>query len=544
MEQLALACFGDSDESLAKLSTLITSFANFTVQYNFSCISLALIMMSQKECTSDDGNCAIGEQADWVEGASEAGIFVGAVIGEIYFGYLGDYFGRSEAMILAMSIAFVSIFISAFFSLGTSETVYAVLILFRFVAGIGLGGMFPLAATKASEDASQHAGKVNSKASSWSFFWQLPALLMPYFLGIILTKSSLGHNARWRFILGFGLIPCFFTLLTLFIERPLRARKLLQRQEQATAHIAMGSFASHSSGHPSGLPAEDDIVVSDSSQHQKKRQSGAFLSSHSELTLKQIIHLLQTQPSLRWRLLAAGGSWFIYDVVVYGLGLLSTYTISAITDDDGNISSSKSVRVLCEEQLIALCAIIPATILSIQLVPLLGLKYLQMLGFAVQGLCCLMIAISFPFLHAENPKALFGLYCVVYASLNFGSGITTFALPAALFPKEIRTTFNGMAAAMGKTGAVVSTFSFYLIAESAGYPCLLAICASISLFGSVFTWFMIDSKQLMSEEKPAFGGDSDKHASGEENTGERSEYTHNAMFTTESTHQSSSHVVA
>lgn len=495
--------FADDDAAFATLSTMITSFANFTVQYNFSCVSLALIMMSQGNCTSDDGNCATGEQAAWVEGASEAGIFVGAVIGEICFGYLGDYFGRSEAMILAMSLAFVSIFISSFLSLGSPDAVYAIIILFRFVAGIGLGGMFPLAATKASEDGSHHAGKVNSQASSFSFFWQLPALLLPYILGIIAVDSSLGANARWRLILGFGLIPCFFTLVGLFLERPLLAKRAQRRAAEASSTVIAMHSRTASSG-AAATPADDIVVGHETTKRMSAASAfGSPFASHSELTVAQVVHLLRTQPTLRRNLLAAGGSWFLYDVVVYGLGLLSTYTIAAITDDDGNISSTKSVRVLCTDQLIALSAIIPATMLSIYLVPLMGLRNLQMLGFLVQGLSCLLIAASFTSLNHAYPKVLFGLYVVVYATLNFGSGITTFALPAALFPKEIRTTFNGLAAAMGKVGAVVSTFSFYLIAESAGFPALLGICAGIALFAVWFTWALVDPTQLLSEDTDA-----------------------------------------
>lgn len=477
--------------------------ANFSVQYNFSSISLALIIMSQSVCTSTDDNCAQGIQADWVEGASEAGIFIGAVCGEIGFGYLGDYFGRSEAMIMAMLIAFLGTFISAFFSFGAPTSVYSTIITFRFMTGIGLGGMFPLSATKASEDAARQAGRVNSQASSWSFFWQLPALLMPYILGIMVSSSDLSSDSRWRFILGFGVIPCFFTLCFLFYERRLLGQRS-QRQKvddkSIEVHSRRNSQQSNSEEQKSDLFTHQNTILNSSPRPNNNALTPATAPIiHNELSLSQIYHLLSTQPLLRQKLLAAGGSWFLYDVVIYGLGLLSTYTISAIDTDDGNISSDSSVRELCEQQLIALAGVIPATIVSIWLVPYMGLKNLQMLGFTFMGVCSLIIAASFTTLSHNQPQTLFGLYCVVYASLNFGAGITTFALPAALFPKEIRTTFNGLAAAMGKTGAVLSTFTFYLIAEQAGYPALLAICAALSFFGVVFTFVLIDPAHLLTD---------------------------------------------
>lgn len=501
--------YEDEDRLLGVVSTWITSMANFSVQYNFASISLAFIIMSQSVCTSTDDNCAQGIQADWVEGASEAGIFIGAVCGEIGFGYLGDYFGRSEAMIMAMLIAFLGTFISAFFSFGGPTAVYSTIITFRFMTGIGLGGMFPLSATKASEDAARQAGRVNSQASSWSFFWQLPALLMPYLLGIAVSNSDLSSESRWRFILGFGVIPCFLTLCFLFYERRLlsqRAQKQKVDDKSIEVHSRNSSQHSNAEEQKSDLFTHQNTILNSSPRPNNNSLTPTTAPIiHSELSLGQIYHLLTTQPLLRQKLLAAGGSWFLYDVVVYGLGLLSTYTISAIDTDDGNISSDASVRELCEQQLIALASVCPATILSIWLVPHMGLKYLQMLGFAFMGVCSLIVAATFTTLSHNQPRTLFGLYCVVYASLNFGAGITTFSLPAALFPKEIRTTFNGLAAAMGKIGAVLSTFTFYLIAEQAGYPTLLAICSAVSFFGVVFTYVLIDSTHLLTDSSAGQG---------------------------------------
>ena len=38
--------------------------------------------------------------------------------------------------------------------------------------------------------------------------------------------------------------------------------------------------------------------------------------------------------------------------------------------------------------------------------------------------------------------------------------MTTFVLPSAVFPTEIRTTFNGIAAACGKLGAIGGIWLF------------------------------------------------------------------------------------
>lgn len=44
------------------------------------------------------------------------------------------------------------------------------------------------------------------------------------------------------------------------------------------------------------------------------------------------------------------------------------------------------------------------------------------------------------------------LYGLSFFFNDFGPGATTFLLPAKMFPKEIKATLNGIAAASGKIG--------------------------------------------------------------------------------------------
>jgi hypothetical protein len=54
------------------ISSIITATSNFSVQYNFQSISIALLVMSASECTSNDDSCKSGEQAEWVTGTATA----------------------------------------------------------------------------------------------------------------------------------------------------------------------------------------------------------------------------------------------------------------------------------------------------------------------------------------------------------------------------------------------------------------------------------------------------------------------------------------
>ena len=134
--------------------------------------------MSASVCTENDDNCKDGNQANWVKGTETATVFIGAIIGQLTMGYAGDVLGRNAAMILTLSIASISAFLSSVASYGDPTTIYAIIIIFRFTLGIGLGGVYPLSATKAAEDGGDSKGHVDLTSASYAFFWQVPGSMV------------------------------------------------------------------------------------------------------------------------------------------------------------------------------------------------------------------------------------------------------------------------------------------------------------------------------------------------------------------------------
>lgn len=95
-------------------------------------------------------------------------------------GYAGDILGRNAALVFTLSLVSVSALFSALLSQGSPTSVYATIICFRFLLGIGAGGVYPLSATKAAEDAGENSkGKgVDILAASYAFFWQVPGSMV------------------------------------------------------------------------------------------------------------------------------------------------------------------------------------------------------------------------------------------------------------------------------------------------------------------------------------------------------------------------------
>lgn len=155
-----------------------SAVGNFSVQYNFQSIAICLIIMSVSQCTLNDKECKEGEQAGWVASTATATVFIGAMTGQLLMGYVGDVLGRNAAMTLTLSMVVVGALSSAVVSYGSATAVYIVVIISRFVLGIGVGGVYPLSATKASEDGGDSKGITDPSAAAWAFFWQVPGSMV------------------------------------------------------------------------------------------------------------------------------------------------------------------------------------------------------------------------------------------------------------------------------------------------------------------------------------------------------------------------------
>eukprot|EP00494_Astrolonche_serrata_P034136 UN34405 len=139
------------------------------------------------------------ELEDWLSGLLDSSVFYGAIAGMVIMGYLGDVIGRNRAMLFTMTLLASGALGSALCSWGSGKTIYITIACFRFLLGIGSGGVYPLYAAKAVEEC-QHGGDVISKSqnSARGFFWRLPGALLVFVVAIILHFSGSRTEFQWR----------------------------------------------------------------------------------------------------------------------------------------------------------------------------------------------------------------------------------------------------------------------------------------------------------------------------------------------------------
>ncbi|MER5917756.1 MFS transporter [Streptomyces sp. NPDC001982] len=127
----------------------------------------------------------------------------------------------------------------------------------------------------------------------------------------------------------------------------------------------------------------------------------------------------------------------------------------------------------------------------------IGRVPLQLTGFAVMtfALCVLAVGNQLP----GGADAHLGIVVVGFALfnmfMNLGPNATTFALPAEVFPSEMRTAGHGFAAGCGKLGAALGTFLFPVLLSSVGESALLYGVAVACALGFLVTFaFRVETR--------------------------------------------------
>ena len=160
-------------------SNFIPALSNFTIQYNLTSASIALPFMQAHPAFAPPG---------WVAYVLLGAAFIGAVLGMVVMGYLGDLLGRRRAMVLTLAFQAGGALGGALLTWGSAERIYTVFAACRLVLGIGVGGMYPLSASHSAEGSS--TAEDPATRVGWAFFWQTPGAMAPYAVALLLLLAA------------------------------------------------------------------------------------------------------------------------------------------------------------------------------------------------------------------------------------------------------------------------------------------------------------------------------------------------------------------
>ncbi|RAO66587.1 uncharacterized protein BHQ10_002599 [Talaromyces amestolkiae] len=437
---------------------IVAGVGFFTDAYDIFAINMASAMLGVVFWV-DSNKGKIPTNSDTAIKVATSG---GTVIGQLAFGWLADHVGRKRMYGLELIIMIFATLAQSLSSDSPSMSIVGVLIFWRVIMGIGIGGDYPLSSIITSEFATtKWRGAMMGSVFAMQGIGQLVGALIALIVTAGFKESletastvakctgvcNIAVDKMWRVVIGFGAVPAVFALyyrLTI-PETPRYTfdinRDIVQASQDISAYLE-GSRE----GHPDQVQRAAAIQKDSERLAAPKASWSDFIAHYSQWKNGRV-------------LLGTAGSWFFLDVAFYGLGLNNSIILSAIGWSGGSnvyhIFYNTAVG-----NLILICAgAIPGYWVTVATVDTIGRKPIQLGGFIM--LTILFIVIGFAYDPLKNShNGLLALYVLAQFFFNFGPNATTFIVPGECFPTRYRSTSHGFSAASGKVGAIIAQCVF------------------------------------------------------------------------------------
>ncbi|TXT09303.1 uncharacterized protein COLE_03237 [Cutaneotrichosporon oleaginosum] len=363
--------------------------------------------------------------------------FAGMVLGQLAFGVLSDKWSRKYSMFVCTGIIFVFSILCAC-AAGPGQTLFNCLIAFRFLLGIGIGGEYPSGSVTAAE--STEAAGVKKGQQQRLFIWATNTMLDLAF-AIAWVRSPLTRifgdahlRAVWRGVLLLGAIPPLVLLIArVFMHEP-----------------------------------------------------QSYLRNNMRHTRIPYALILRRYWA---RLLAVSVIWFIYDWITYPFGMYSDTIVARAAP---NASFAQTLGWGC----LVNAFYVPGTIAGSFLADWIGPKYCLITGLVLQAVFGFALSGAYDrFFPTASGAALTLTLVLAFGEVGPGNNLGLLA-SKAIGPTAARGQLYGIAAAIGKVGAFIGSYTFpqiqadmdarsaylghtglfYIGAALAGFSAIIALC--------------------------------------------------------------------
>jgi len=380
----------------------------------------------------------------------------GTVIGQFGFGWAADQVGRKRMYGLELILIIFATLAQALTSSSPSISIVGIIIFWRVLMGIGIGGDYPLSSIITSEFATTRwrgamMGSVFAMQGLGQFGAGIIALIVTAgFRESLQSGSSVAHcggvcglavDKMWRVIIGMGAVPgCIALYYRLTIPETPRYTFDVSRDV-----VKAGSdIKSYLNNKPEGIPDEIARVqaVRDNANQLAvpKGSLSDFWRHYSQWKYGKV-------------LLGTAGSWFLLDVAFYGVSLNNAVILQAIGYSGGANVYEIFYNTAVGNIIIVCAGAIPGYWVTVALVDTVGRKPIQLMGFSILTIIFCIMGFGY---NVIGTHGLLACYVLAQFFFNFGPNATTFIVPGECFPTRYRSTSHGFSAASGKIGSIIA----------------------------------------------------------------------------------------
>lgn len=391
-------------------------------------------------------------QASWIASAGFAGMAIGASVG----GLLADRFGRRSVFAVTLLVYGVAT--------GASALVggLAMLLVLRFLVGLGLGAELPVASTYVSEFApARIRGRVIVILEAfWAVGWTAAALI-GYFV-----IPQVDEGWRWAFVVG--AIPAVYALVVRW-GLPESARWLERRGRHAEAEAVVRSFETTSA------TASREVSVSAGPE---TIAAPAAVSSTGRLRALW-------SPEFRGRTASLWLVWFCVNFSYYGAFIWIPTIL--YTQGYDLVRSFGFTLIITLAQL-------PGYAVSAWLIEVWG-RRLTLSVFLIGSAASAVV-----FGTAGTEAVIIGAGMVL-SFFNLGAWGALYAVTPEMYPTSLRGTGAGWAAGVGRIASILAPLSVPPLLMWGGAPMLFVVFAIFFVLAAVGAWGLVDRRGVSLDDR-------------------------------------------
>jgi PHS family inorganic phosphate transporter-like MFS transporter len=420
----------------------------FADAYDLFVIDLVLSILQEQASVDPSGMGFTQSSKALIASATS----IGAVVGMLLFGVIGDRVGRRAGVLVTGSLVAIGSLLSAACVRSETVSLMTQMTIYRTLLGVGIGGEYPLSASMASESSE---AKVRGRVIAGVFAMQGVGMLFSSLLGYLLVAGfGASLEFSWRFLLAFGAVPAIVALYFRFRMHP----------HQPVTGEGSGRL------HP----------------------ETTFRLDENGNTLSTAQSIWRALKEYRIPLLATCGAWFLLDVTFYGTGEFKHSVSNELFPENVSLSSQQRVASDALFGIIVSSIALPGYICSCIFIDRIGRWRLQVYGFVAMTLVYIGMALAIAN-NSPNGLNLF-IFGLTFFFQNFGPNCTTFIIPSEIYPTSVRATCHGLSAAFGKVGAIVGAAGFPACIEALRLDGVMYVCAGIAAAGFFVTIGLLDRK--------------------------------------------------
>ena len=402
--------------------------------------NIGVISFSLKSIISDLGIVG-GLTTSLLASAQNIGMLIGALIS----GPVADRIGRSGVIKTFTFLHAVSTLLT-----GLSPSV-DILILFRFLIGLGVGGALPIIASLVAEYSSieRRGRNISSVETFWAVGW-LSAVLLAYY--------ALSTPENWRLYMIFaGLISVFLVVLA-SISIPESIRYLLSRGRREEAEKLMDKY-------------------------------GVKPPNIRDLKL-DMLESLKILWSREYRLstLSLWITWFSITMGYYGIFIwLPTLITSGSQEIDIYMSTNRFIYLI-----IITLAQIPGYLSAVYLVDRIGRK-------KVLSIYLILTAVSSYFFALSTTVVQLYISGIILSFFDLGAWAALYTYTPEQYPTHIRGMGSSWASSIGRVGGILGAFIVPWLGGPGNWFTIFILFALIHVIGGIS---VLAGRELAKMEMP------------------------------------------